>query len=94
MTDALSARYIAEYPICHPTKIDYTEQNGYYASFRSLHKHILMLKKQNNQLVNELKMVLYSAFPEMMRYCKSGVPKWTLELLTRYPTAAKLALSV
>lgn len=91
VTDSLSAKYIAEYLICHPAKVDYTEQNGYYASFRSLHKHILMLKKQNNQLVNELKMVLYSAFPEMMRYCKSGVPKWALELLTQYPTAAKLA---
>ena len=95
MTDALSSKYIAEYLICHSAKVDYTEQNGYYASFRSLHKHILMLKKQNNQLVNELvnelKMVLYSAFPEMMRYCKSGVPKWALELLTQYPTAALLA---
>jgi transposase len=91
VTDALSSRYIAEYLISHPAKVDYAEQNGHYASFRSLHKHILMLKKQNNQLVNELKMVLYSAFPEMIRHCKSGVPKWALELLTRYPTATLLA---
>jgi transposase len=91
VTDALSSKYIAEYLICHPAKVDYTEQDTYYASFRSLHKHILMLKKQNNQLVNELKMVLYSSFPEMMRYCKSGVPKWALELLSRYPTATLLA---
>ncbi|MCF8459626.1 MAG: IS110 family transposase [Flavobacteriales bacterium] len=78
VTDALSSKYIAEYLICHSAKVDYTEQDTYYASFRSLHKHILMLKKQNNQLVNELKMVLYSSFPEMLRIVhgilSSGIP--------------------
>jgi len=91
VTDALSSRYIAEYMISHPGKVDYNKQNDYYAAFRSLHKHILMLKKQNNQLINELKMLLYSAFPEMMRFCKQGVPYWVLEVLKKYPSAASLA---
>lgn len=91
VTDALSSKYIADYLICHPAKVDYTEQNAYYASFRSLHQNIMMLKKQKSQLISQLKMVLYSAFPEMMRYCKEGVPKWVLELLIQYPTAAKMA---
>ena len=75
----------------HSEKVMYEKQNDYYASFRSLHKHILMLKKQNNQLINELKMVLYSAFPEMMRFCKQGVPDWASEVLKKYPSAASLA---
>jgi len=42
VTDQLSARYIAQYPVSHADKVDYTGQNGYYGSFRSLHKHILI----------------------------------------------------
>lgn len=91
VTDALSSRYIAEYLMAHPDKVVYERQNDYYASFRSLHKHILMLKKQNTQLINELKMVLYSAFPEMMRFCKQGVPDWALDVLKKYPSVGSLA---
>ncbi|MEI7962191.1 MAG: transposase, partial [archaeon] len=67
VTDALSARYIAEYIIAHPQAVTYDKQNVEYASFRSLHKHINLQKKQQTQLVNQLKAVLYSAFPELMR---------------------------
>jgi ERCC4-type nuclease len=91
VTDALSSRYIAEYMISHPGKVDYNKQNDYYAAFRSLHKYILMLKKQNTQLINQLKMTLYSAFPEMMCFCKDGVPNWVLEVLKKYPSAESLA---
>jgi len=91
VTDALSSYYIAEYLISHGEKVDYRKQNDYYASFRSLHKHIMLLKKQNAQLINELKVVLYSVFPEMMRYCKQGVPAWVLAVLIKYPSASALA---
>ena len=91
VTDALSSRYIAQHLIAHPDTVDYAEQSAQYGSYRSLHKHILMLKKQNNQTMNELKMVLYSSFPEIMRYCRSGVPTWVLSILIKYPSAASLA---
>lgn len=91
VTDALSARYVAEYLTAHPEKIDYTLSENYYVGFRSLHKHINLLKKQNTQLINELKSVLYSAFPEVMRYCKQSVPVWVLSMLEKYPTAHNLA---
>src|ERR1035437_4918290 len=90
ITDALSAAYIAEYLIDHPEKAEYKEQSSYYASYRSINKHIKLLVKQNTQLINQFKMVLYSAFPEMVCYCKSGVPVWVLEVLVKYPTAASL----
>ena len=45
---------------------------------------LLKQKTQLNQLVQSLR-------PEILAYCKNGVPKWVLSLLGRYPTAAKLA---
>jgi transposase len=81
VTDALSARYIAQYLIAQNHKIDYSPQNRYYSSFRSLHTNINLLKSQRVQLINELKMLLYTAFPELTRYCKTGIADWVLELL-------------
>jgi hypothetical protein len=42
-------------------------------------------------LINELKQVLYSSFPELQRFCKQGIPNWVLELLILYPSPEKLA---
>lgn len=91
VTDALSSRYIAEYLISHADKVVYDVADTAYSSYRSLHKHILLLKKQNTQLINEMKMVLYSSFPEMMRYCKQGVPQWVLSVLKKHGSSASIA---
>jgi transposase len=90
-TDGLSAKYIAEYLIGHADKIDYREQDCQYASFRSVYKSLQMQNKQKTQLINQIKISLYSAFPEMTRYCKSGMPGWVLEMLKKYPTAADVS---
>lgn len=91
ITDALSSRYIAEYLVMYPETVDYLMQNQNYASFRSLHKYIFLLKKQKGQLINQLRMILYSSNPELSRFCKSGIPGWVLILLQKYPTATLLA---
>jgi transposase len=91
VTDALSSRYIAEYMISHPEVIKYDIQDVEYASYRSLHTHINLLKKQQTQLINQLKAILYYGFPELMRYCKHSVPFWVLEVLTKYPSVKKVA---
>jgi transposase len=91
VTDALSSRYIAEYMISHPEVIKYDIQDVEYASYRSLHTHINLLKKQQTQLINQLKAILYYGFPELMRYCKHSVPFWVLEILTKYPSVKKVA---
>lgn len=90
VTDALSARYIAEYIIAHPEAVNYDKQDVEYASYRSLHSHINLQKKQQTQLINQLKAVLYSAFPELMRYCKNSVPLWVLEVLKKYPSVKRI----
>lgn len=92
-TDALSSRYIAEYIISHPDAVRYGEQDINYSSYRSLHNHINLQKKQKTQLINQLKAVLYSSFPELIRYCKNSMPYWVLEVLVKYPTASRIASS-
>lgn len=90
VTDALSAQYIAEYLISHPEKVNYAEQSSLYSSFRSVHRHIQLQLKQQTQLINQLKMLLYSGFPEMVCYCKRSIPMWVLEILAKYPSAASI----
>lgn len=91
VTDALSARNIASYLIRYADQVKYQQPDNKYRSFRSLQNHINLLTKQKTQLINELKQLLYSCFPELQRYCKQSIPDWVLSLLIHYPTANKLA---
>jgi len=91
ITDALSAQYIAEYLISHSNVINYEKQNVTYSAYRSLHKHIFLQKKQKTQLINQLKALLYSVYPELIRYCKDSVPMWVLKLLEKYPSASRVS---
>lgn len=91
VTDSESARNIASYLRRYADKIDYCQEENVYSGFRSLHTHIQLLLKQKTQIINELKVVLYSSFPEVQRYCKKGIPAWVLTMLRQYPTAEKLA---
>lgn len=91
VTDAVSAKNIATYLIRYHEQVSYHEADNRYRSYRSLDNHIGMLTKQKTQMINELKQLLYSSFPELQRFCKKSVPNWVLTLLTQYPTADKLA---
>ncbi len=90
-TDAESAKEIAGYLKRYEDQIDFAVRNNQYASFRSLQKHLELVTKQKTQLINELKQILYSSFPELQRFCKQGIPGWVLELLMMYPSPEKLA---
>ena len=97
-TDGLSAEYIAEYMISHPEKIEFNNKQtlesrkepANYDSMRSVYKYIRMLKKQKGQLTNQLHMIIYRSFPELVSYCKDGIPSWLLELLMKYPSPEKM----
>jgi transposase len=90
-TDAESAHDIASYLKRYEDQVDFRVQDGRYAAFRSFYNHLEMITKQKTQLINELKQILYTSFPELQRFCKSGVPNWVLTLLIQYPSPAKLA---
>jgi transposase len=90
VTDKISAQSVAEYMIAHPEKVSYQSQD-HLANLRKQWKFIKMLTKQSTQLLNQLEALLYSANPEILPYCKDGVPAWVFKLLLKYPTALNLA---
>ena len=90
VTDKISAQNVAEYMIAHPEKVSYQTQD-HLASLRKHWSFIKMLTKQSTQLLNHLESLIYTANPEILAYCKNGVPEWVLKLLIRYPTADKLS---
>jgi len=89
ITDKISAQNVAEYLVAHPEKIVY-QQTDQLAGLRKQWGFIKMLTKQSTQLLNQLNTLLYTANPELLSYCKDGVPKWVLRLLVKYPGAARL----
>lgn len=90
VTDKISAQNVAEFLIAHPEKVSYQQQD-YLASLRKQWGFIKMLTKQSTQLLNQIESLIYSASPELLVYCKDGMPDWILKLLLRYPTAANLS---
>lgn len=86
VTDPISAQNIANYLIRYSDQVTYGEPETKYRSFRSLDTHLRLLIRQRSQLINQLKQLLYSCFPELQRFCKQGMPNWVLELLICYPT--------
>lgn len=91
VTDELSAKNIALYIARYSDQVDFHQPENEYRAYRSLQKHIQLLTKQKTQLINEMKQLLYSCFPELQRYCKSSIPTWVLELLIQYPTVKRLS---
>ena len=89
-TDKISARSIAEYLIAHPEKVTY-QQHDQWAGLRKQWGFIRMLNKQATQMRNQLESLLYTAHPDLLRFCKDGMPAWVLKLLLKYSTAAQLA---
>jgi transposase len=90
ITDPISAENVAKYMIEHPENVTYQQQDP-LASLRKQWSFVKMLSKQKTQLLNQLESNLYAANPEVLAYCKNGVPNWVLSVLARFPTAAKLA---
>lgn len=90
ITDKVSAQSIAEYLVSHPDKVMYQQQD-YWGSLRKQWSFVKMLTKQNTQLLNQLESLIYSANPEVLKYCQEETPAWVLKLLKQYPTALKLS---
>jgi len=91
VTDPISAHNIAHYLIRYGDQVTYGQPETRYRSFRNLDTHLRLLIRQRSQLINQLKQLLYSCFPELQRFCKQGMPNWVLQLLIRYPTPQKLS---
>lgn len=88
-TDKISAQNIAEYMVTHPEKVVYNKDDQ-LAGLRKQWGFIKMLTKQCNQFLNQLNFLIYTASPELLHYCQTGMPDWILKLLVKYPSADKL----
>jgi transposase len=88
-TDKISAQNIAEYLVAHPEKVAYNKDDQ-LAGLRKQWGFIKMLTKQCTQFLNQLNFLMYTACPELLQYCQTGVPNWMLKLLVKYPGAEKL----
>lgn len=89
-TDKISAKNIAEYLINHSSKINYTGTDS-TSSLKRVWSVIQLLTKQKTALLNDLEKLLYIGNTEILKYCSGGMNDWTLKLLTKYPTAARLS---
>ncbi|MCK5056402.1 MAG: IS110 family transposase [Candidatus Aminicenantes bacterium] len=89
-TDKISAQNIAEYLISYNDKVRYNEveMDG---GLKKQWKLIRLLTKQQTQLSNQFKSLLYNTHPQLLSYCKSSTPNWILEVVHRYPTARRLS---
>lgn len=94
ITDAVSAENIALYLAKFPEKVDYGLNYIGGEKFKDGRNHLTAIQmhiKQSTQLKNQLGMWLYGTFPEILIYCRNGIPDWLLRMLEKYPTAEKVA---
>jgi transposase len=91
VTDAVSAVKIAEYLVTHRRHIRFDEQQGALHDLRPLWTTLTMLKKQHVQLTNNLHHMLYGALPSILIHCRRGFPQWVIRVVSRYPSARRLA---
>lgn len=93
ITDAVSAENIASYLIKFPEKVDYgigETSNEQFKEGRQFVTSLRMWTKQKVQLNNQLEKILYQHLPEMLIYCRHGMPGWLLQLLVKYPCIEQL----
>ncbi len=93
ITDAVSAENIALYLAKFPERVDYGTNYTIDAEFKEGRNHLTAIRmhiKQRTQLLNQLEGWLYEFFPEILSYCRNGVPNWVLKLLARYPSPQKV----
>ena len=89
-TDKISAQSVAEYLVSHSEKVQYQQENS-LAGLRKQWGFVQMLTKQSTQFLNQLHSLMYTANPELLSFCRDGMPDWVVKLLLKYPTAKRLA---
>lgn len=97
ITDAVSAENIALYLAKFSEKVDYGLNYVCNEKLKDGRDHLTAIQmhiKQSTQLKNQLHMWLYGTFPEVLVYCRNGVPNWVLRMLEKYPTPEKVRNAV
>ena len=94
ITDNVSAENIASYLIKFPEKVDYGNNKGEsaekFVEGRQFITSLRMWIKQKVQLNNQLEKLLYQYLPEILVYCRHGIPVWLLKMLIKYPSIQQI----
>lgn len=87
--DAAAASDIACFLLerCHARKPQAEAEPGPIVFYRTIRALVGELTSNSQRLQT----LLVAAHPEVVRFCRYGLPAWVLALLERYPTAAQLA---
>ena len=93
ITDGVSARGIAEYLVNNQAAYEgvwqkNTHQKEAITSSQHCFNLVTGLIKQQTARYNQLEKLVYQGFPELLTYCKNGIPNWMIRLLKVYPGAA------
>lgn len=93
VTDARSAAGIAAYLRCgeRQRQPEPSAEGPDLTGPLVLYRCVCQTIDRSTSLQNELQALLPSVHPELVRYCRQGLPEWVLRLLLRYPTAPALA---
>jgi transposase len=87
--DAAAATDIARYLLDHCARQEPKQEAeaGPVVFYRTIRALIVEM----TSTVQRLQALLVAANPDLVRFCRSGMPEWVLILIERYPTAAHLA---
>jgi len=90
VNDRISARGIADYLRSGMR----TQEASYEPELegpRTLCRSIRNLSERCAELQNEIQSLLPRVHPELVRFCRNGIPQWILHLLVKYPTVTELS---
>lgn len=95
ITDSVSAEGIAIYLINNYAKkqTDWqksTQKAATMSSKQMMCKLIVSQQKHQTAKYNQLEKLVYQIFPELLHYCKNGMPNWMVRLLEKYPGLAAI----
>jgi transposase len=90
ITDSVSAEGIAQYLVNNYQKKQSDWQHSTFqqeqlVSAQRCFHFIQGLIKQQTARYNQMEKLLYQMFPELLVFCKQGIPHWMIRLLTKYP---------
>lgn len=89
VTDARSALAIASYLRTGLRSADRPYDPG-LAGLVIRYRTTCKTRERGTQVRNELQSLLPAVHPELVQYCRHGVPDWVLTLLQEYPTTGQL----
>ena len=91
INDRISARGIAHYLReglrAQDENLADPEWDGRVTLYRTIRGFVL----QSGKLKTRIQSLLPLVHPDLVQFCRNGIPRWAMRLLSKYPTAAQLA---